>query len=213
MKIKSAEFVTSIAQPEKYAEYSLNYSMPEICVVGRSNVGKSSFINCLAGHKKLAKTSSTPGRTRLINLFNFNDGEFMLVDLPGYGFAAAAKSEKQKWGGMIEGYLQTSEKLRHVFALVDIRHDPSEQDILMLKYLYHYRLPFTVIATKSDKLSKAQLGRSIQSIATKLAVGRDNIIAVSVETLLNKDKVLDLLDEVLAPLPASEIIDDEQEEK
>lgn len=197
MIIKNAVFVTSIADKKKLIDFSTTYDCSEICVVGRSNVGKSSFINMLAGQNKLAKTSSTPGRTRLINLFNFNSDEFMLVDLPGYGYAEASKGQRQTWGELIEGYLETTQKLVQVFALVDARHPPTVQDIQMLKYLYHFQLPFTIVATKCDKLSKAELGRNISQIATSLMVGRDNIIGVSSTTKMNRDKIIERIEEVL----------------
>lgn len=179
MEIKTAEFITSIAALPKYNEAALSYSCPEICVVGRSNVGKSTFINCMTGRKKLAKASVTPGRTRLINLFDLNHGTLVLADLPGYGYAEAPKSERGKWANLIEGYLSTSQKLKHVFALVDIRHEPTVLDKQMLTYLYAYGLPFTVVATKADKLSKAQIGRAVQTVSTALAIGKDDIIVFS----------------------------------
>lgn len=116
MKILSAEFMTSIASLPKYEEAALRYDCPEVCVVGRSNVGKSTFINCVTGRRKLAKASVTPGRTRLVNLFDINHGQAVLVDLPGYGYAAASKRERDGWAGLIEGYMHASRKLAHVFA-------------------------------------------------------------------------------------------------
>lgn len=196
MVIKNATFVTSFAKAEKYAEYAATAAFPEICVAGRSNVGKSTFINTLASRNKLAKTSSTPGRTRLVNIFDFNDGLFRLVDLPGYGYALASKAERGEWGELIEGYLQQSPHLKHTLVLVDSRHAPQKTDEDMVNYLYYYRMPFTVIATKCDKLSKAEIARSVQTIATALKIGRDNIIPVS-QTGYGKDKVLSRLEEIL----------------
>lgn len=197
MKITEAKFITSYANADKYVGDSASFRSPEICVVGRSNVGKSSFINMLSGKPKLAKTSSTPGRTRLVNLFEFNAGEFMLVDLPGYGYAQASKSEKKEWGALMEGYLQRSALLRHTLVLVDSRHEPTELDLLMVKYLYYYRMPFTVIATKCDKISKAERGRSVQRIATKLGIGRDDVIMTALDGT-GKEKVLEKLEKILA---------------
>lgn len=199
MKIVSAEFMTSIASPDKYGEVSLRYDCPEVCVVGRSNVGKSTFINRVTGRKKLAKASVTPGRTRLVNLFDLNRGALVLVDLPGYGYAAASKSEKSGWSKLIEGYLHTSKKLKHVFALVDIRHEPSVLDKQMLQYLYAYGLPFTVVATKADKLSKAQIGRAVQTVATALTLGRDDVVVFSGVTGEGKEKIEALFDTIAAP--------------
>ena len=197
MKITSAEFITSVASASKYAEVSGSYDCAEVCVVGRSNVGKSTFINCITGRKKLAKASETPGRTRLINLFSVNRGELVLTDLPGYGYAAAAKSERAKWAELIEGYLQSSEKLKHVLALVDIRHEPTALDKQMLNYLYAYNLPFTVVATKADKLSRAQIGRALTAVCTSLTVGRDNVIVFSGVSGVGKDKVEELFDKII----------------
>lgn len=199
MKITSAEFITSVASASRYAEVSESYGCAEICVVGRSNVGKSTFINCITGRKKLAKASETPGRTRLINLFDVNRGQLVLTDLPGYGYAAAAKSERAKWAELIEGYLKSSAKLRHVLALVDIRHEPTILDKRMLDYLYAYGLPFTVVATKADKLSRAQINRAVTTVCSALAVGRDNVIVFSGVSGVGKDKVEELFDKIVNP--------------
>ena len=175
MLIKSAKFIKSYASSSTYAKELDENSLPEICVVGRSNVGKSSFINTVLGIGSLARTSSTPGRTRLINLFDINNGEFTLVDLPGYGFAKASKGERDAWDRLIGGYFESSENLKHVFVLVDIRIPPTALDKQMLGYLYHFGIPFSVIATKTDKLSKAQAARARQVVATELKIGKDNI--------------------------------------
>ena len=177
--IKNAAFMTSIADLNVYRDVASGYDCPEICMLGRSNVGKSSFINFLTGRNKLAKTSSTPGRTRLINLFDINNGQFVLVDLPGYGYAKVGKAEKDKWDALLGGYVETSEKLKHAFVLVDSRIEPTVLDKQTVNYLYYCQIPFSVFATKCDKLSRAELGRSIQKIATALGMGTDNIIAVS----------------------------------
>ena len=174
MIIKKAKFQTSLAEFKDFPGQGL----PEIAFAGKSNVGKSSLINALTHNSKLARTSSEPGKTRLVNFFLLNDS-FYLVDLPGYGFARASKQEKEKWSGMIEGYLQKSENLRHVVQLVDIRHAPTEEDQMMTNYLRHYEIPFTVVATKADKLSKAQRSRSIPVICRTLVVQPWEIIACS----------------------------------
>ncbi len=190
MIIKKAEFVRSFT-------YGYNGdTVPEICVVGRSNVGKSSFINALCGNSKLAKTSSTPGRTRLINVFSINNGEFNLVDLPGYGYAKASKSDKETWDDLMGHYFETSTSLKQVFVLADIRNN-SEKDKQMLGYLYYYQIPFTLIVTKCDKINKAALYGEINKVSSYLGLGRDNVIAFSSTTKLGLDKVLDRLDEVL----------------
>lgn len=200
MKITKAEFVTSFASEVKYREYAATCSIPEICVVGRSNVGKSTFVNMLSGQQKLAKTSSTPGRTRLINVFDFNDGTFRLVDLPGYGYAKASKSQRDEWSGLMEGYLLSDKNLKHAFVLVDGRHEPTELDRMMTEYLYYYRLPFTVVATKCDKLSSAERGRNIMKISTTLKIGRDDIIPVDMNAF-GKDKICAKIDSILAYSP------------
>ena len=197
MIIKNARFVTGFAAVDKYTEYASDCSLPEICVAGRSNVGKSTFINMLAGQSKLARTSSTPGRTRLINIFDFNNGMFRLADLPGYGYALASKSDREDWGALMEGYLQYSPNLRHTLLLVDSRHLPTRQDEEMTEYLYYYRMPFTVIATKCDKLKKSALSRNISDIASALKIGRDNIIAVDASGT-GRDSVLNKLESILS---------------
>lgn len=182
-------FIKSIADLSVYERESKNYSCPEICVAGRSNVGKSSFINMLTCRKKLAKTSSTPGRTRLLNLFDIDSGRFVLVDLPGYGYAKAPKSEIEKWNRLTDGYFRTTEKLIHTLALVDIRHEPNEADKQMINYLYETGRPFTVIATKADKLSRAQADRARRAVASALRIGADNVIATSALSGVGREEV------------------------
>ena len=165
---------------------------------GRMNSGKSSLINSLTRHSKLARTSSEPGKTRLINYYSIND-EVLLVDLPGYGFARAPKSEQEKWSQMIEGYLTGSQQLKHVFHLVDIRHAPTKEDQMMTEYLRHYDIPFTVIATKADKLSKAQRGRSIPVICRTLVVQPWEIITYSSEDGTGRDALLALIGGIVFP--------------
>ena len=176
MEIKSAKFVISIADGNKM----LNDGKNEIAFVGRSNVGKSTLINTLTKQNKLCKTSSTPGRTRLINYFLIND-DFYFVDLPGYGFAKASKKEVMGWQGMIEPYLIDNPKLKCVCMLVDSRIEPTEQDKQMLKFLNYYQIPFIIIATKCDKFPKSKVKPQIQKIANYLGVGKDNVFASSQE--------------------------------
>jgi len=212
--IKSTSFIKSIADIKVYIDdYNQDdhTTSNEICVVGRSNVGKSSFINLIAGRKGLAKTSSTPGRTRLINLFEFivgdrqhkntlleNDGKFTLVDLPGYGYAKAPKTEISKWGDLMQQYFEAAKaNLKHVFSLVDIRHEPSELDVKMIKFLSFHGIPFTVIATKADKISNPQLAKHIQILATKLTMGKDNIIPTSTLNTKGKDATISRLAQIL----------------
>ena len=158
-------------------------------------MGKSSLINMLANKKKLAKTSVTPGRTRLINYFDF--GEFVLADLPGYGFAKVSKEEKKKWGELLESFLST-QKIKLLLSLVDIRHDPTADDKMMVNYLYHYAVPFTLIATKADKLGKTKVKPRVKEIATELRVGVADITATSAETGLGKDQVLSIIENAIS---------------
>ncbi len=151
MKITSAEFVKSAADPVHYPPSAL----PEIAFAGKSNVGKSSLINCLVNRKKLALTSSTPGRTRLLNFFLVN-GLFSFVDLPGYGFAKVSPETRKEWGPMVERYLRERENLRAVILILDVRRDPSPEDLSLMEWLRHYRRDFIIVLTKSDKLSKSQ---------------------------------------------------------
>ena len=145
---------------------------------------------------KLAKTSATPGRTRLVNYFAINNA-FYLVDLPGYGYALASKKEQAEWQNLIGGYLENSPNLKHVFVLVDIRHEPNENDKIMLKYLYTYQIPFSVIATKLDKLKSSQVAKQVQILANTLGIGTADILAVSSAKKTNIDKMLMKLDEIL----------------
>lgn len=194
MKITRAAFIKSL---DKFAAFP-GQGAAEIAMAGKSNVGKSSTINRLCGQKNLARVSSEPGKTRLINLYALNGGQFLLCDLPGYGFAKAPQSEKNKWAAMIEGYLAQSPNLKHVLQLVDIRHEPTADDVMMVEYLRHYAIPFTVVANKCDKISKAQRARAVQLICRTLAVQPWEVIPFSAEDGTGVDKVLDLLEKVLA---------------
>lgn len=193
MVIKNAEFIVSVADPAKLPDLGA----PEIAFAGKSNVGKSSFINFLTGNGKLARTSGDPGRTRLVNFFGVNNGGLVFVDLPGYGFAKVSKSEKAKWGSMIEGYLTGSKNLKNVFVLLDVRHEPTSDDKMLLNFLYHYNIPFTVIATKCDKLSRAQLMKRRREIANAIGVGADNVYMVSALKKTGKEEVLERIDSVI----------------
>lgn len=190
MRIKNARFVTSLAELKPFPGQGL----PEVALAGKSNVGKSSLINSLANNARLARTSSEPGKTRLVNFYLVN-GEMFFVDLPGYGFARAPKGERQRWAAMIEGYLERSEHLKHVLHLVDIRHEPTQEDRMMTEYLRHYDIPFTVVATKADKLSRAQRGRTIPAICRGLVVQPWEIIAYSSVDGTGREQLLDRIGE------------------
>lgn len=182
--IKNATFITSAARSEQF----ITPNKPMIAVCGKSNVGKSSFINMLANRKKLAKTSSEPGRTRLVNYFDF--GEFILADLPGYGFARVSKSEKEKWAKTLDSFFKKKEHVSHVFMLVDSRHDPTADDVQMMQFLNYHILPFTVVMTKVDKLSRMKIKEHTKAIAADLYLGEANLLATSAETGYGKNDVL-----------------------
>ena len=192
MDIKSAEFVTSLA---RYGAFP-GKGKKQIAVVGKSNVGKSTLINTLCRRSKLARTSSTPGKTRLINVFLLN-GAFHLIDLPGYGFAKVDKKEKERWGVMMQEYLTTAEELRHVLCLVDIRHEPTEDDRVMNSFLRETGIPFTVVATKADKISRGARMKYLAPICRALSVQPWEIICFSGEDGTGRDELLRRMDEVL----------------
>jgi GTP-binding protein len=150
----------------------------------------------LAGQKKLAKTSSEPGRTRLVNYFDF--GAFVLADLPGYGFARVSKTEKAKWAKTLDQFFQDKEKLSHVLLLVDSRHDPTADDLQMIEYLHYHIVPFTIVMTKTDKLSKMKVKEHKKAIAADLYLGEGNLIATSSETGYGKDEVLAKIAQVIS---------------
>ena len=193
MEIKSADFITSMAE---YGTFS-GKGLPQIAVAGKSNVGKSTMINCLCRRNKLARTSATPGKTRLINVFLLNE-LFHLIDLPGYGFAKVDKQEKLRWGKMMQDYFETAEELRHVLCLVDIRHEPTEDDIMMNRFLREMDIPFTVIATKADKISRGARSKQLAPICRALLVQPWEIICFSGEDGTGRDDVLALLEKILS---------------
>lgn len=188
MIIKRAEFITSL---DRYSNYP-GIGLPEIAVAGKSNVGKSSMINRVCTRSKLAKVSGTPGKTRLLNVFRIND-DFHLIDLPGYGFAKVSKAEQLRWSNMMEGYFADSGLIRHVLHLVDIRHDPTGEDLGMNQFLRATGLPFTVIATKADKLSRAQRQKQVMAICRALQVQPWEVIPFSSEDGTGVEPVLALL--------------------
>ena len=192
MKINTAEFVTSIGNIANYKSFHL----PEVTFVGRSNVGKSSLINALTNRKKLAKTSSLAGRTRLVNMFLINQ-KFMLVDLPGYGYAKASKEAQNEWQSLIGGYLQKSTKLKMVFVLVDLRIEPTDLDKQMLNFLYYYNIPFKVVGTKADKLTKSQVITNTKKIALELGLGTEDILYTSSETKSGVDDLLNYIEKII----------------
>lgn len=197
MEIRKAEFVTSLAAYGPFAGRGL----PQIAVVGKSNVGKSSLINRLCRRGGLARTSSTPGKTRLINIFLLNEA-FHLVDLPGYGYAKVDKQEKARWGQMMQDYFTTTEELLHVLCLVDIRHEPTQDDVQMNTFLRQMGIPFTVIATKADKISRGARQKQLAPICRALLVQPWQVICFSSEDGSGRDALLERLEAVLTPAEA-----------
>jgi GTP-binding protein len=196
MKIISAEFVKSAVWPPQYPLATL----PEIAFAGRSNVGKSSLINTLVGRKTLAKTSNTPGRTQLINFFTLND-KVAFVDLPGYGFAKVSQSVKKDWGDMIEAYLRERQSLALVVFILDIRRDPSEDDLALRDWLAHYRIPYLHVLTKADKLSNNQKLVRKRAIERSLRVSAGKTpILFSAKTQKGKSEIWQFLDDQLRSL-------------
>lgn len=186
--IKSATFLKSEIDFTNYKGFDL----PEIMLAGRSNVGKSSFINMLSNNSKLAKVSATQGKTKLVNFFMFNK-EFIIADLPGYGYAEASKLEQQRWGRIIDSYIASAKNLVSAVLLVDVRHLPTEQDKQMLNYFTFNNIPVTIVATKYDKIKKSERMKKISDIAKSLKVGVENIYLISSETAYGKDIILERL--------------------
>lgn len=192
MKIKNSKFVISAVSPSQYPDDDLR----EIAFAGRSNVGKSSLINMLLNRRGLAKTSSTPGKTQLVNFYDI-DGLFRFVDLPGYGFAKVSKAQKASWGKTIETYLNNRENLMEVIQLVDIRHKPSQEDKNMYEWIKNFGFSGIVIATKSDKLTRNQVLQQIKVIRKELQMDKDAvIIPVSASSRDGKYDVWDLFNQI-----------------
>ena len=170
---------------------------PEVAFAGKSNVGKSSLINALMNRKSLARTSAQPGKTQTINFYNIND-ELYFVDLPGYGYARANEKVKAQWGKMIEDYLYKSRKLRQVFLLIDIRHEPGKNDILMYDWIKKHGYEPIIIATKLDKINRSQVDKQVKLIRTTLKAGKDTVIVpFSAETKQGREVIYELMDSVL----------------
>jgi GTP-binding protein len=197
--IKSVEFVKSATKPAHYPAGDL----PEIAFAGRSNVGKSSLINLLVNRKSLVRTSSTPGRTQLVNFFTANDS-FMLVDLPGYGFAKVPLAVKKEWGPMIETYLKKRGNLRGVVLIVDIRRTPNEEDRQMLNWLRASGIPPVLVVTKCDKVSKLERAKQVGVIAEALGVTRDDLTFFSAHTREGVENVWKRIECLLFPVGEGE---------
>ena len=193
MKINNVEFITSAVRRSQYPTDNL----PEFLLVGRSNVGKSSFLNTLINRKNLARISSIPGKTQTINFYLINN-TFYLVDVPGYGFARVSQKLKNKFGLMIEDYLKERNSLKMVYMLIDFRHRPTEDDLLMYNYLKYYNIPVTIIATKSDKVSKNNYEKNKKIIREYLNLSpEDSIIVFSSQTKQGKEEVHNQIESLL----------------
>lgn len=189
MKVTSAEIVMSAVRKEQYPEGDL----PEFALAGRSNVGKSSFINKMLNRKSLARTSSKPGKTQTLNFFIINE-MFYFVDVPGYGFAKVSKSERAAWGKMIETYLTSREQLKSALLIVDLRHPPTKDDVMMYDFFKHYDIPCIVIATKADKIPKGKWQKHLKVTKETLQLEKgDEIILFSSETGQGKDQAWNAL--------------------
>jgi GTP-binding protein len=192
MLIHSAKYVISAASPAQFPKRPI----PHFVFAGRSNVGKSSILNKILGRKGLAKTSGKPGKTRYINYFLIND-RFYFVDLPGYGYAKVSKAERHSWQQLIEAYLTQTDHIRMLFSLVDARHDPSPLDTQLQDWLLHYHLPFKVLLTKSDKLSRNKAANQVNRHSRLLEVPRSDIILSSAETGLGVNTIWKSINEQL----------------
>lgn len=188
MEIIQMRFETSAAKPSQF----ITDNLPQIVVTGKSNVGKSSLINSIGNNGKLARTSSTPGKTRLVNYF-LADNSFYIVDLPGYGFAKAPKSEQAQWQSLMDGFF-SSGSAKKALMLVDIRHDPTNEDKLMRDYLQYYNFNITVVATKADKIAKSKINNYTAAIRKSLGFGSDiKIIPFSSLTSMNRDFLVETI--------------------
>ena len=186
MIIKSAEFVTSAVRQSHYPPAHL----PEIAFAGRSNVGKSSLINTLVNRKNLVKTSSTPGRTQLINFFNINQS-LMFVDLPGFGYARVPKKIQKEWGPMIENYLSTRSTLKGVVLIMDLRRTPGRQESDLINWLYHYGIPCILVMTKTDKLKKSKRVLHQKQAAEALQIDPEDLLLFSTKSRQGKGRIWD----------------------
>ncbi|OIJ10595.1 YihA family ribosome biogenesis GTP-binding protein [Anaerobacillus alkalilacustris] len=193
MKVTQSEIVISAVKPEQYPDTGL----PEVALAGRSNVGKSSFINKMINRKNLARTSQKPGKTQTLNFYIINEVMYF-VDVPGYGFAKVSKSEREAWGRMIETYITNRKTLKAVIQLIDIRHDPTKDDVAMYEWLKHYDIPVIIIATKADKIPKGKWQKHEKAIKEKLnKAPSDPIVVFSSETGYGKDKAWKTIEEYL----------------
>lgn len=192
MKILDVKLTISAVRQSQFPEDNKN----EFLLVGRSNVGKSSFINAIISRKNFARTSAKPGKTQTLNFYLINDF-FYLVDAPGYGFAKVNKQLKEKFGLIMESYLESRENLKMVFMLIDFRHKPTEDDVLMYNYLKHYNIPVIIVCTKVDKVSKNSIPKQVSIITKTLEVNKEDLVLFSSVTKLGKQEINNKLEEIL----------------
>lgn len=193
MKINSINQPITAVRRSQYPEDSKS----EFLLVGRSNVGKSSFINTLVNRKNFARTSATPGKTQTLNFFLIND-LFYIVDVPGYGFARVSKKLKTKFGMIIEDYLESRNNLKNVFLLIDFRHKPTNDDVMMYEFLKYYNIPVTIVATKADKVKKSCFEKNINIIVNTLNINKEDIILFSTITKTGKEEVLNKIESLIS---------------
>ncbi|MFQ6752350.1 MAG: ribosome biogenesis GTP-binding protein YihA/YsxC [Clostridia bacterium] len=192
MRFINTKFIKSASKKEEF----IIDDLPQIAIVGRSNVGKSSLINMLTNNSKMAKTSSTPGRTRLVNYFNVNE-QFYLVDLPGYGYHKASKSIADSWDKVMNDYFVDNDKLRVVMLLLDSRILPTELDIRMLDFLATHDIPCVIVLTKTDKLNRSEINNAINKVSTMVRYNKELIIPTSASKKQGVEKIGDLLENYL----------------
>lgn len=191
MKVNQAEFIISAVSPKQYPTTRL----PEIALAGRSNVGKSSFINKMTNRKKLARTSSKPGKTQTLNYYKIEE-KFYFVDVPGYGYAKVSKTERAKWGEMLETYFTQRETLKLAICVVDFRHPPTTDDVQMYKFLKYYNIPVLVLATKVDKIPRSKWNKHEKMVKEGFDFDpQDELLTFSSETGLGMDKVWKYIEE------------------
>ncbi len=191
MNLHNVEFIVSAVERKQYPKNKL----PEIAMVGRSNVGKSSMINCILNRKNFARVSSKPGKTVTINFYNI-DNKLNIADLPGYGYAKVSKQEKEKWGNMINEYLENENHASVIFLLVDSRHAPSEDDMMMLEWIRYSNRPFYVVATKVDKIKPSVKEETIKQCFLPLGIDKEQFIEFSSEKGTGKEDVIKIMEDL-----------------
>ncbi|MBC1359905.1 YihA family ribosome biogenesis GTP-binding protein [Listeria welshimeri] len=191
MDVNNVELIISAVRPEQYPETDL----PEYALAGRSNVGKSSFINTMIRRKSMARISQKPGKTQTLNFYKIEEALFF-VDVPGYGFAKVSKTEREKWGVMIETYITSREQLRGVIQIVDLRHKPTEDDQMMYEFLKYYEIPVIVVATKADKIPRSKWQKNAKIVRETLDFDPDDkFVLFSSETKMGKDEAWQFIKE------------------